>query len=324
MNPLFLIGGAAAAAYWLLGREKAPGAGPVSVSPSGTGPAPGFEHMSFEPPPSSGSGRLWVQTLPQMATAERDFAIYTAITQGFTPPMQWTAVTSEKNGKSITFMASNGPLMVGTSDPIAVNVGHRTAQLLADFFGCVLPTSRMSDLAWIQGAAVNPQTQTPDAHMGDTSRMVQHSDALHKAMLLRNLLDSDLVRPVGKDWINSERLVRPDGSPSPCTLQGGGFIDGTIAGCNFGWHVESAASESPGHIPVHQSPGLRHDFDYRDYSQTVTLYQEMAQVDGMGSSHIEAILADPEWAHLLSDEVAPGKACRCVRHPAVPRGSAVA
>lgn len=266
------------------------------------------------PPPvdSSDSGRTWAKSLPANATPEREAAILAAVDQGFYHAPALLPVSYTKDGRSVTIYAWGDCLAIGLVDPIRVNVRHPTAQRIADRLGLMLPTSKMSDAAWQFGPArIAPQTMPADALMGTTARMTEHSD---KVSLARTRAGLDpfgsLCRPVGKDWVNTERLMAGGVMAKKGNLP---------AAANFGWQWAQAGLKSPGGLPVLQSVGLAHTEDHTDYSQVCTLYGARCIVDGVLRSCAE-VLQDPDAAYLLSDEVTRGTACRVWRYPAVPPG----
>lgn len=263
------------------------------------------------------SGRMWAQGLPPNATPEREAAILAAIDAQFLNAQPAVPVTYRKGPSEITIYAMPDCLMIGYSDPVRVNVNHATAQRIADRFGMMLPTSLMSDKAWEAATKLTPQTMPADAKMATTERMIGHSDKVEAA---KTKSGASFVRPCGKDWVNSERLLTADGKPAVpahSTIGGGG---GPLpASANFGWQWTSGGLKSPGGVPCLQSVGLAHDINHTDYSQVCTLYGKLCTIDGQ-SYNIEDVLQDPERAYLLSDEVQKGTACRVWRYPPIPPG----
>lgn len=229
-------------------------------------------------------------------------------------------VAYQRAEHSVTIFATPDAVML---DGVRVCVTHPTAQLLADTFDLMLPTSCMSDQAWIASQSkIPPQPQTTAMMAGqgaNTAVMVLHSRAVDSAMAAAGVTPGTgtLVRPVGKDWVNTERLLTASGeralisassiNPSPPPLP---------ASANFGWQTSPQAtrSRSPGGVPVLQSVGLAHGLDHVDYSQVVCLYGKVCQIDG-GTFLVEEVMADPDRAFLLSDEVKQGQVARVMRLP---------
>lgn len=278
---------------------------------------------------SSESGRVWCSTISKQGGLQRDASIIAAVKAGFYIQPALIPCTYQKGGRNITIFAWADCLAIGLSDPIRANIGHAAGQMVADHLKLMLPTSRMSDAAWqASPKKLNPQAMGASTQMSSTAWMIEHSDKVSRAR--RNAgLDAfaGLARPVGKDWVNTERLLTWNGSqfvptvPTHSTIGAGG---GPIpAGANYGWQWDSAALWNPSKtIHVLQSVGLAHDMNYDDYSQVLTLYATFCQIDGT-TRGIPEVLANPDTAYLLSDEVQQGTAAKVWRHPAVPEGSSL-
>jgi len=277
------------------------------------------------------SGREFLASVPAELTDAREEQILKALIAGLVTPHSFTPVVSEKGGKRLTFYAMNDAVLLGLTDGVRVNLRHTTAQVLADMTGMVLPTSRMSDLAYQQAAIrIRPQVLSASrgtAGMSKTSWMVDHSAAVSAALAKAGGKTgaAQLVRTVGKDWVTTERLLTPSGAIAGPSRKGdptprSSTEAGAIAAANFGWHSSDGPSRSPGGSQVWQSIGLAHDIGHTDYSQVVTLYAGYVTIEGGAERSVEEVLHDPALAFLLSDEVTEGKACRVARHPSVTRG----
>lgn len=297
--PLILAVIGIGAAIRLLMPSRASGAGRVTL------------HMGAEM-----NGHVLASQLPPKATEAREQAILALAESGQIPTPTLVAVTFTKGGHTVTIFPATDALMLGTEEPVRLAARHGTAQRLADFFGMVLPTSLMSDMAWLAATKVPPQTGLQGAAAGDTATFVLNSGRVDAAIAKAGgtVATSGLVRPTGKDWVNTERLLLPDG-----TVARSKDNPSAPAVANFGWHQKGAQSLSPGGQPVIQSVGLVHNFpDFVDYSQVVTLYGPTVVIDG-DTRNVVDVLSDPTTAFLLSDEVKPGQAARVTRYPLVPK-----
>lgn len=164
-----------------------------------------------------------------------------------------------------------------------VNVTHPTASLIADHFQAYVPTSRISDLAYVQARGhVDPQFQNPDASMANTSRMVLHSYKVTLARRALGLGHLDLVRPLGKDWQASPKATR------------------SLA-CNGGWQAPAGIYKTPSGIPCWQPTANAHNTGHTDYSQTVCMVRRVMMVDGMDRD-VADVARDPVLCALVSDE----------------------
>lgn len=234
-----------------------------------------------------------IDRLPPHACREREDAILAAARAGALDPITWAPVVSERDGHRLVVYVTADAL---TLEGVRFTVTHPTAQRIADLLGGHLLTSRIADLAFDQAEVhVPPQTQTPDAAMADTARMLEHSRAVDAHLARTGVPTRVLVADVGKDWVNTPRLkTRPDRA------------------ANFGWHALGAPLRSPGGWPVWQSIGLAHNLAHVDYSQTVRLARADCELDGVVRPLAELALR-PALCGLVSDE-GPVE----LRHPGVP------
>ena len=244
-------------------------------------------------------GLAFALTLPLGATAQREKAIFDAVRRRNIAPISWSEIiTTDKQGNSATFKVSDDAVRIGDAkDSFRATVSHRTAQLIADELGAVLPTAKLSDEIWAAARVrLSPRPQkkwVDDDTMSHTRRMLEASEMVDSAIAGRHGLTAD----VGKDWVNTNRLTtRP-----PATA-------GQSA--NYGWHglglpLEAATFAG---TQLYQTVGLRHPIDYVDYSQVVRLVQRKVRLcDAPGGPvcrdiDIQKIASDPQLSGLLSHE----------------------
>ncbi len=258
------------------------------------------------------TGRTLARSLPDNIAA-RDLAILALAEMGSVPRPLFVPLAYKKDGHSVVIEVATDALKIGTQDPIRLTVTHPTAQKLADLFGAMLPTTRMADAAYSSAIQLDPQI-LPVPGMSSTAQMIHASDLVNAEIERHGGKPGNIVRDLGKDWVNTERLLNEDGSIASAT----GF-PGTIAEANFGMHKLGAGSRSPGGMSVIQSVGLAHDIHHTDYSQVTTLYGLVAIIDGIPVL-IATAMRDPKLAYLLSDEIKKGQVARVWRHPAVNPG----
>jgi peptidoglycan hydrolase-like protein with peptidoglycan-binding domain len=165
---------------------------------------------------------------------------------------------------------------VDGNDTLRFSVNHTTAQRIADLFHAILPTTKISDAIFKRAdVSITPCTQTPDAAMANTSRMVRHHREVEKKRAGR----TGLVATVGKDWVITNQLEgRPDRA------------------ANYGWHDAHAPNGK-----VWQPLGLAHNRFHVDYSQVVRLVKRTMQVDGADRDIVD-VLRDPTLSALVSSE----------------------
>ena len=223
-----------------------------------------------------------VASVPEAATASREARLLSEVTDG-NIVHTWSTVTVASSAGSIELDVSTDALRVGTpGDSVRITVNAETAQRIADHLDAMLLTPRMSDLIRQQAAVViTPATQTPNAAMANTSRMVLHSKTVDQ----RIGGASGLCANVGKDWVLTNKLLL---QPSRAA--------------NYGWHV--ASSSYPGTLPglfVLQPLGLAHNRFHVDYSQTVRLVRKTCRVGGLAQPLVD-VLSDPALAPLVCHE----------------------
>jgi peptidoglycan hydrolase-like protein with peptidoglycan-binding domain len=248
------------------------------------------------------NGREFLNNLPEQPTPERDQKICDAIMAGHHPPLQWTRLKLEGGGHTGSVEVMNTGLMVGDEDPVLVSVRHvPTAEKLARYFDCVLPTAKLSDQVWLQARYKLPIcTQTPDSKMATTSRMLDHHDCVSAAVAGFNATPDDLVAPVGKDWCNSRRLIgRPDRS------------------AEYGLQNDAARYQgvTPGVHVWQPGPSLAHVAEFVDYMTGKLRFMRRRMVADGQHRDIEDVARDPALCALVSSEGTLPAMC----HPAMLR-----
>lgn len=235
-----------------------------------------------------------VTSLPEAPTPAREGLLLAQVTAGHIVH-SWATITAASNAHIIELDVSGDALRVGTpGDCVRITVTAETAQYIADHLDAMLLTPRMADLIRQQATVViTPATQTPNAAMANTSRMVLHSKTVDQ----RIGGQSGLVANAGKDWVLSNKLL----------------IEPSRA-ANYGWHV--ASSSYPGTLPglfVLQPLGLAHNRFHVDYSQTVRLVRKTCRADGVERALMD-VLSDPALAPLVCHE----GVLQVFRQPGVP------
>lgn len=238
--------------------------------------------------------------LPSGPGDDRETAIFDYLVGGSMAPLTWVGVATEANGKKGTIFVTADVVKLGDDQDFArATVTHITAQKLADHFDAVLPTAKISDLVHVSATvtlgAMPQGTWVEDGTMAATYRMAEYSQLVEAVRKGR----CGLVDTVGKDWVNTNRLVgRPDRA------------------ANYGWHDSSALYQAatPEGGKVWQPVGLAHYVSHTDYSQSVRLVKRTMIVDGY-ERDIEDVARDGELCWLVSSEGVMEE----LRHPAVPR-----
>jgi hypothetical protein len=229
----------------------------------------------------SGWCKEFVAGLPEAGGAGREEAILEAVGAGKIAPITWVEVRSKHGEHSTTLFVSADALRVGDeTSSIRINATARTTQRIADLLDCVLPTPKICDLIWEQATVrISPCLQTPDKAMGNTSRMVQHHEAIEKKVAGR----AGLIENIGKHWVLSNRLANTKDLSA-----------------NYGWYDKGAAHAAGAHR-LWQPVGLKHNLDHVDYSQVVRLVKRRCMIDG-AEHDLTQIMVDPALAPLASGE----------------------
>jgi len=249
-----------------------------------------------------------VAELPEQNTPEREAMIINYIGLGYYLEPKMIAVESQYNGHIATIRVMSDALMLGESDDfLRVNATMNGEQCIADLLQMSMLTTKIADLVrFAARVPIEPQTQTPDAYMAYTSRMVKHSAAVTDAILkftsgaenaatLETIADGSIgiVADVGKDWVLSNKLAN----------------DQNLA-ANYGWHTKQAPNPAyPQNGPykcqaggyMWQTLGTAHNAAHVDYSQVVRLMAKRMVVDNRVMT-FEEVASDSELCGLVSYE----------------------
>lgn len=250
------------------------------------------------------------EELPEKNSQEREDKIINFVGLGHYL-CTMSKITSEWNGHLATIEVMSDALMLGEPDDfLRINATMEGQQRIADLLILSMMTSKISDLVYFNAKVrIEPQTQSPDSNMSNTSRMLKHSQAVTKAILdsVNGASIEDvgsgrvgLVADVGKDWILSNKL----------------FGKKSVA-ANYGWHTKLKSSSSgpfkcQGGGSIWQNTGTVHNTKHVDYSQVVRLMSQTMTVDGKEMS-FRQVATDPELCGLVSYE----GPLKVFRHPDV-------
>ncbi len=216
--------------------------------------------------------------------------------------IHWVPIHVDAGGRRATLYVSGDALRLGDkADSFRPGMTQSTQQQIADELNAVLVTPKLSDEIYRQ-AAIQPMEclDFGGPKMADTETMIKHSACVDAR--IRKLMDelyggevdaSELLfAPVGKDWVNSRRLL---GQPQ---------VHGAPAGINYGAQRQDVApNPKTGPFPsatlyppvvVRQPEGRAHPYNHCDYSQVGRFALRLVQVcepaglSGLGQAHCEA------------------------------------
>ena len=233
-------------------------------------------------------GREFVRRVEGLSAVERDSAFVKEMMRGNVPDflrrsVMLTDLLQDAEGRwhRVTLEVMPDFLSVGNdSDFLRLPLLPLTAQRVADLFGAVLPTRKLSDLIHRHAAQkLVPQPLTPDASMVTLPVFARHHELIQDSLLKRGARLGTLVAGHKKDIVMTNRLA-----VAPGRL----YI--------YGWH------DPDGHA-IQPLSGA-HGAGYVDYSHGARLVRDEVLVDGHICS-LSRLLADPVMYRLFSDEEGP-------------------
>lgn len=244
--------------------------------------------------PESATGLHFTDSLPLTLSQSREDAIVRELLRGNMPQFMRSLVEVDASGKDATgnerklaIYVSPDYLCVGDDeDFVRVPTNPLSAQLIADEFGCVLPTKKMVDLIWRASAVkLDPSPMPPDAQMSTTKRFVEHSQKVEKVRRQKfdelSLALGVLIAGHKKDVVITNRL-----------LDAAGKVLKKVA--IYGWQYTT------GKVIQGLNP-TSHDDLYADYSHGIRLIAERCMLEG-SVIDIRHVMTDPILHTLLSDE----------------------
>jgi hypothetical protein len=234
------------------------------------------------PPRSRGamSGTAFIASIAAVSREARETAIRRELFAGNVPsflrqlrPVTDTVVGPDGVRREIAYEVMPDYLAIGSDDDfVRMPMDPYTAQAFCDAFDFVLPTRKMVDDIWTAAVArVEPRPLTKSREAPET--FLQHHRIIESQLTGRR---GAFVAGIKKDVVVTNQLrARPN----------------RVA--IYGWHHRSGQPIQPlysGHVDW-----------YVDYSHGIRPARRLMRVNGAPRG-FEAILADSNLAHLLSDE----------------------
>jgi hypothetical protein len=232
------------------------------------------------------SGSELVRRIDAMPFAEREAEIRAQFAQGNVPGF-WrkfvdVRVTRMIDGRDHTVVYRVAPdyLVIGSDDDyFLAPVSPGTAQAIADSVDCTLPTRRMVDDIYAAAAVkLTPSPLAPGPAMTTVAVFGRHNQIVRqqRVLVLAQHPAGALVAGHRKDIVLTPQLADAPGKVAI-----------------YGWHRTGGKAIQPLY--------LGHTTAWLDYSHGARLVQRVLRVDGKEMT-IDAVLADPFLAALLSDE----------------------
>jgi hypothetical protein len=221
-------------------------------------------------------GQAFMNRIAELPRVERDAAIAQEVLAGNIPDFlrSWQKVTTTHKGRTAEVEVMPDYLAIGSDDDfVRVPMSPRTAQTIADAWGCSLPTRKIVDVVALNASVkLEPIPLTQDREQVGT--FVRHHDLIEKQRGSQAL--GSLVAGIKKDVVISNRLGE---KPNRVAIYGWHKLDGT---------------------PI-QPLNVSHVNWYVDYSHGVRLVKRQVLIDGKPRD-IRHVLHDPAICELLSDE----------------------
>ncbi len=230
---------------------------------------------------NAAGGKAFVSSLLASSPAEREQAILDEAARGNIPDflrrfveVTVEATTSDGVKHKITYRVMPDYFALGSGDDfVRMPLTPRTAQHVADLYGCVLPTRKMVDDIYRQASAkLSPEPMTEDRESLATFQ--QHNELIQQQWQDRN--PAQLVAGIKKDVVVTNKLTE---RPNRVAI--------------YGWHKLNGS-------PIQPLTTVHVEW-YVDYSHGIRLIDRWALVDGVAML-IPDVLRDEVLCELLSDE----------------------
>lgn len=237
-------------------------------------------------PPGASAGSKFAESVAAMSLAEREVEIRAQFSRGNVPRF-WRKFVEVKvvrtiDGRECTaaYRVSPDYFAIGSDeDYFLTPLSPSMAQALADTLNCALPTRRMVDDIYAAAALkLTPSPLPPGPAMTTVPVFQQHNETVRRqrAALLVAHPAGVLVAGHKKDIVLTPQLAGAAGKVAI-----------------YGWH----RSDGTAIQPLYHG----HTASWVDYSHGARLVQRILTVNGKATT-IDAVLADPALAALLSDE----------------------
>ncbi|MET2986631.1 hypothetical protein [Aureibaculum conchae] len=224
-----------------------------------------------------------LKNLSHLNVRQREDSLIKYMSNGFMPSynFQFKRVTYEhKNAKGekykISFWTSPDYLSIGTNeDFVRMPLTPQSAQLLADQFGCVLPTTKMVDEIY-EAAHIKLPPIPLTEHRDSQPTFVKHHHLVQEQ--LDGKIPSDIVAGIKKDVVQSKAVLK---NPKPNRV------------AIYGWHKLNGKPIQPlytGHVDW-----------YVDYSHGIRLVYEKMLINNK-VYFVKDVLDNPKLANSICND----------------------
>jgi hypothetical protein len=170
-------------------------------------------------------------------------------------------------------------LCIGSdNDFCRIPIGPKTAQEVADYFGCTMPTPLMVDSIWNAAAIkLSPVTHAPIGNANElVSMFITHNQEIEQQRIASGKPLGEIVAGIKKDIVLSNKLIN---EPTKVAI--------------YGWHYTNG-------VPIQPLTTI-HVNTYVDYSHGARLLNSLALLDG-NPVPVTTILRDPNLYKILTNE----------------------
>jgi hypothetical protein len=229
-------------------------------------------------PSDAPKGAAFARSIAGLPLKEREESILAEVKRGNVPPFLRSFVPVEVSNGPVkaTYLVAPDYLAIGSDDDYFLTpITPNTAQKIADLLDCTLPTSRMVDDIYANASIkLAPSPIPPTPAMTTVPVFLSHNETV---------LGQRMGEPPG-------RLVA--GHKKDVVIANKVFAaTGKVA--IYGWHKAVGKPIQPLYTG--------HTDKWVDYSHGIRLVRRRMLVDGQPKT-VDAVLADPELAGLLSHE----------------------
>jgi hypothetical protein len=243
------------------------------------GPSLSAQSLELPPRPTTApTGTEFARSITGLSLAAREQKVLEAVRSGNVPLfLRKLAPVTVKSGTNVaSYFVAPDYLAIGSDDDyFLMPLSPSTAQVVADFLGCSLPTTQMvEDIYSNATIKLTPAPIPPSPAMTTIPVFLRHNEMVSAQR--RHKPPDGLVAGHKKDVVITANVIA---SPGKVAI--------------YGWH-------KPDGKPI-QPLYTGHAATWVDYSHGIRLVQRRMTVNGQAKT-IDDVLADPGLAPLLSRE----------------------
>jgi hypothetical protein len=231
-------------------------------------------------PANAPGGSTFAHSIADLSLPEREAKVLAEIKAGNIPNFLRTfvPVTTTRDGKNATYFVAPDYLAIGSDDDYFLTpLSPWTAQKIADLLGCCLPTPKMvDDIYKCAAVKLAPAPIAPSPAMTTVPVFLKHNEMVRTLRKQAENPQGALVAGHKKDVVIANKVFAASGKVAI-----------------YGWHKLDGK-------PI-QALYTGHTARWVDYSHGIRLVGRKLAVSGQPKT-IEAVLADPDLARLLSNE----------------------